>query len=545
MKEKNKKQGQEKNSKALQKQQNQLKNLKKNDKVDSSSSKKQEKAKKSKSSLVWLMSIAVLCVALLLFCQFFYGDNLTENSVFYNNTQINGVDVSGMTKSEAKAVIQDKMLANKDEISLTLTDGSQEWTLNGSDFEVKGDIEEEISRVMSYGRTGNIFAKKKVANDIKKNGLDVNISYKNILGGVEQKLEDIIAQVEQKAIASNIVFNPDQSQMFTLSDSQTGKLVDRDQLHDLIDQSLETFSGRVEIPFVEVMPEVDMQGLIEQIGLRSSFSTNYSTSSIDRKTNVKKALSAFNGMVVEPNETVSFNKTTGPRTVENGYKKANIIVGGVYVSGAGGGVCQASTTLYNALLLADMEIIEVNHHSLPASYVPLSFDAMVSEGYSDLVFKNSSNNAIYIKAYGDENEAHVEIYGLPIDDGVTIRTRAELVKVLGHSGDKIISDTSGEYSNHVLYKGEYYRVKFPREGYESKGYIQYLKDGEVVEEKLVRHDHYASQGGIIVEGTESIGEGMALPTSNVNFIPPQKVTKQTTESVKNKLEKTNPSAYNP
>ena len=249
-------------------------------------------------------------------------------------------------------------------------------------------------------------------------------------------------------------------------------------------------------------------------------------------------------MIVEPGQEVSFNATTGARTIENGYKTANIIMNGVYVAGTGGGVCQASTTLYNALLLADVEILQVNHHTLPASYVPLSFDAMVSEGYSDLVFKNTLSSPIYIKAYGDENNAVVEIYGEKLDDGRSIRTRAEFVKILPHDGDKIITDT-GEYSKYVLYKGEYYRVKYPREGYESKGYLEYLENGEVTDSKLIRHDYYYPQSGIVVEGKESLGEGMSVPPSDVKLIPAQKVTKESAEKVKNKLEKTNPSEYNP
>ena len=138
----------------------------------------------------------------------------------------------------------------------------------------------------------------------------------------------------------------------------------------------------------------------------------------------------------------------------------------------------------------------------------------------------------------------VEIYGPEFEEGMEIKTRAELVKVLPHSGDKIIKDTKGEYSDKILYKGEYYRLKYPREGYETKGYIQYYKNGELMEEKLVRHDHYQPQNGVIMEGTEELVEGMTLPASNVKYIPPQKVTKETTESIKRKLEATYPSAYN-
>ena len=157
---------------------------------------------------------------------------------------------------------------------------------------------------------------------------------------------------------------------------------------------------------------------------------------------------------------------------------------------------------------------------------------MVSEGYADLVFKNNLSTPIFIKAYTTDSNAIVEIYGQPFEEGLTISTRTELVKILPHGGDDIISDTSGEYEDKVLYKGEYYRLKYPIEGYESKGYVQYYKDGQLIEEKLIRSDRYLPQNGIIVEGTYSLEEGMSLPSSVVKYIPPQKVTQSTIDSAK-------------
>lgn len=509
--------------------------------------KEQDKEKKKKKeSFFWLMSVSFVAVGLLLFCQFFFGDAISDDTTFYANTFINGVDVSGLTKAQAKEAVQSKMLSEKDDISLTLKSGDKSWNLSGSDFEVKDNLESPIAEVLSYGREGNIFQKKQIENKIKKEGLSVNISYANILGGVESRIEEITSEIEKSAVSAQIVFSPDQEKMFTLSDQKSGLVVERDMLYAMINESLENGkTDLIEVPVREIFPQEDMSKMLEQIKLISSFSTSYSTSTDARKSNVRKALDAFNGMVVEQGQEVSFNKTTGPRTVANGYKNANIIVGGSYVKGAGGGVCQASTTLYNALILADVEILQCTHHSLPASYVPLSFDAMVSEGYADLVFKNNLAGTIYIKTHYDENNVYVEIYGPEREDGLTLRTRSELVKVLGHEGDKIIKDTKGEYASQVLYKGEYYRLKYPREGYESKGYVQYLKDGQVQEEKMIRHDHYLPQVGVIVEGTEELGEGMTLPASTVKYIPPQKVSKESEESVRQKLEKTFPSAYNP
>ena len=159
---------------------------------------------------------------------------------------------------------------------------------------------------------------------------------------------------------------------------------------------------------------------------------------------------------------------------------------------------------------------------------------MVSEGYADLVFKNNLDTPIYIKTYCDSTSANVEIYGQPFKEGISIKTRSELVKILPHNGDNIISDKNGEYSNKVLYKGEYFRLKYPQEGYESKGYLQYYKNGELIEEKLIRHDHYQPQNGILIEGTFDLEDGMTLPQSNVKYISPQKVTSQTIENAKKK-----------
>lgn len=509
-------------------------------------SKEKVKTKKVRSGLIWGFSAALLAVAILLFCQFYFVDSLSPNDTFLNGTTINGIDVSGMTRSQAENVVSYSLLSARSDIKLTLKHKDDEWIFSGSDFEITNEVEPVLTEVLKVGHEGNFIKRRQEINKVKKDGLAVQVSYKTVLGGLEEKIENISTAIETAGEQPQVVFDPNAENMFSLSEGQPARVVDRGKLYALIDDALQTDKeATIEIPVLEIPFEFDESEILGAITLRSKFSTSYSSSSDARKNNVSRALESFNGKIVLPGEEVSFNNTTGSRTAENGYKQANIILNGVYVKGSGGGVCQASTTLYNALVLADVEILEVNHHSLPASYVPLSFDAMVSEGYSDLVFKNSLKAPIYIKTYHDEDNVYVEIYGQPFENGESIRTRAEFIKVLPHGGDKIIQDTSGEYADKVVYKGEYYRVRYPREGYESKGYVQYLNGEELVSEKEIRHDYYWPQDGIIVEGTEELGEGMTLPENDVKFIPAQKVTNTTTETVKAKIEKERPSAYNP
>ena len=511
--------------------------------------KEEEKTKKKKgkkSAVLWLFGVGVFSVATLLVCQFAFIDNFNSNKTFMDNTTINGIDVSGLTERQAENVVAYNLLNVRDEISLNLSYKDKNWTFAGSDFEIATDIDKKVHEAIEYGQSGNFFEKRKIKNKVKKEGLAFNVSYKSVLGGIDSKIEDVVAEIEQDSAPAEVIFNPDSEQMFDLIPAKNDIKVDKEKLIQEIDEQLTTSkTAQVEIPTTEIVTEVDKEAILSKLGLRSKFSTNYSKSTNNRKNNVKRALNSFNGMVVAPGQKVSFNETTGPRTEENGFKKANIILNGAYVEGVGGGVCQASTTLYNALLLSGIDVVDASHHSLPASYVPLSLDAMVSEGVSDMVFVNNLDNPIYIKTYGTDTEIIVEIYGDKLADGEEIRTRAELVKILPHNGDKIVPDTNEEYSNYIVYKGEYYRVKYPQEGYESKAYVQYLKNGELLNEKEVRHDFYYPQEGIIMEGTEEVTEGITLPENKVKFIPPQIVTEAETMNVRKRVEKNNPPMYNP
>lgn len=519
--------------------------LEKNNKKIDKNSKKTEK-KHKKGGFLWFLGVSAMSVALLISCQLFFENTITGKEKFYQNTHINGIDVSGMSVSEAENVVFADMITGKKDIEVELVCKDKSWKLNGKDFEIQSKLSPVISQISKYGKSGNFFENMKIAKEIKNNGKDFVISYSKVLAGLDEKLDEIAGEVEQNSVEASLVFEPNETNPFRVDEGQNAILVQRDELYKRLDEELKkTKKVKIEIPIIEIENQFDIESLIDSVGLRSEFSTNYATSSSARKNNIKKALSNFNGLIVEPDQTISFNEITGVRSEENGYKSAHIIVGGVYVDGVGGGVCQASTTLYNALLLADVEVLNVNHHSLPASYVPLSFDAMVSGSYSDLVFKNTLDTPIYIKTFADDSKVTVQIYGKKFDDGVEIKRKSELIKILPHNGDKIVADKKGEYSNKILYKGEYYRVKYPREGYESKGYLQYFKNGELIKEKEIRHDFYQAQDGIVMEGIEIPASSMKIPASDVKIIKPQKTSNLDKENVKNKLEKTNPSEFNP
>ena len=230
---------------------------------------------------------------------------------------------------------------------------------------------------------------------------------------------------------------------------------------------------------------------------KSYFETSFKTSSTERKQNIKKALSVFDGIVLSEGEVLSFNLATGPRTFENGYSKAKIISNGTFTEGFGGGVCQVSTTLYNACLLAGLEILEVHPHSLPVSYIEPSFDAMVSVGSSDLVIRNNTGGKIIITTSSKNDVCAVKIFGLK--NKYKIKRKSEKIKTI----PKEVEIVDVDYEKYGLYNlavGEEKRLSYAKDGYYSKGFLDYYdSSGNLVLTKEIRQNKYNPTKGVIVK----------------------------------------------
>ena len=496
---------------------------------------------------VYISLIVFSVLAIFAIGAFAVNSFLYPNDEFYKGTKINGIDVGELKLSDATNVVQANIINQLKEIDVTLKYDNKEWHYTGKDFEMPYDISNEIGIAFNNATSTNYFERRLKLKELNNKNGNITISYRNFLGGFNEKLNQVENEINQELKEPEVKFDPSSKQLFTYIEGQSQIVVNRQELENLIDNAfLSSKKITVYVPYDELKPSKNIDELKNSTKLRSSFSTSYASSTQNRKSNVKTALGAFNGQIIEPEQEVSFNEITGARTKENGYKPANVILNGVYVQGSGGGVCQASTTLYNALILSNIEILEVNKHSLPASYVPLAFDAMVSEGVSDLKFKNNTGAPLYIKTWGDDKKVYVEIYGLPFENGEYYKTRSEFIKTIPHPGDRIVADTTGEYANKVTFKGEYLRLKYPQEGYEAKAYLQhYSSDGTLLDEKLIRHEIYQPQEGVIIEGTEEVYDGVTLPDNNVKFIPRQTTSQTNGDNVNNKIKGEHGEKYNP
>lgn len=502
---------------------------------------------KSSGKGVYITLIVFSFIAIFAIGAFALNSYLYPNDKFYKGTKINGVNVGELTTTDAANVVQASLMNNIKDIDVTLKYNELSWHYTGKDFEMPINVNDVVVDTFNTATSSNFFERRIILKNLKQNDNNINISYRKILGGFDEKLNNITNSINQELKEPEVKFDPSSKELFTYESGQSEIVVNREKLNELIDNAFATSKKiTVYIPYDEIKPSGTIEDLKQKTILRSKFSTNYSKSTENRKSNVRTALGAFNGQIIMPEQEVSFNEITGARTKENGYKPANIILNGVYVQGSGGGVCQASTTLYNALLLSNIEILEVSKHSLPASYVPLALDAMVSEGISDLKFKNNTSSPLYFRTYGDSKNVYCEIYGESLPNGEYYKTRSEFIKAIPHPGDRIISDTTGEYSNKVTFKGEYLRLKYPQEGYEANAYLEhYSADGTLLDETLIRHEIYSPQEGIIIEGTEDVYDGVTLPENKVKFIPPQSDTNVNKDNVSNKITGNNGEKYNP
>lgn len=230
---------------------------------------------------------------------------------------------------------------------------------------------------------------------------------------------------------------------------------------------------------------------------KSSFSTNFASSSEERKNNIRVALKSLDGVVVEEGEIFSFNNLTGERNEESGYKQAKIITNGTYALGFGGGVCQVSTTLYNACLLSDLEIIESTSHSLPVSYIEPSFDAMVSFGSSDLKVRNNSGGKLIITTSSENDICKIKIFGLKNEYKIT--RQSEKFSIISAETDYIETDYL-KYGDYNLNVGEEKRISYPKDGFSSRGYLNYYDtEGNLVKRKLIRENHYNPTRGVVIK----------------------------------------------
>lgn len=328
------------------------------------------------------------------------------NPTYVDNIAIYGVSLAGCDREEGKALILALEEEWKNEV-YTFSYRNQSWNFSRSMVDADMECESRLEQAWNLGHIGSLSERKRQIDALARNpqNLMPTLSYD------EQKLDafvdEICAAIDVEPVDAVVV--PDVNQPLVISESSTGLRVDREQLKTQLVTLIQTGQSDTALPVDTLFPNVSSDQLsFQQIAYCQTDTTFRNSAS---RSNVRLALNAFNGLVVQPGESCDFNEIVGPRTEKRGFQKAIEFAGDETVEGIGGGVCQASTTLYNALVQADMTILERRQHGMTVSYAEPSLDAAVSENGKNLIFKNETDYPIYIYTSVDSEWAKVTIYG--------------------------------------------------------------------------------------------------------------------------------------
>lgn len=276
------------------------------------------------------------------------------------------------------------------------------------------------------------------------------------------------------------------AERFTVSREKCGIAVDESRLYASIYYTLKfAGGGEVVAPTTVLQPSVTASMIRAELNVRGRYTTEYASSTASRAHNVELALRKLDGACIKPGESLSFNRTVGERTAENGFESAKIIVDGKYTDGVGGGVCQASTALYNAALLAGLPAA-ANAHSICPSYCPPGLDAMIS-GYSDLVVKNTTGGTVRIAVHFENRSATVTVYG--VKSTVRIVPESVVVKRIEHESIEQ-TDTEHKYFDATASCGDRQLVAVGKDGYMSETYLNYYENGVLTRRDKIRADTY-------------------------------------------------------
>ncbi|MFD3448364.1 VanW family protein [Microbacteriaceae bacterium 4G12] len=340
------------------------------------------------------------------------------------HTTFDGVSLDGKTKKEVQQVIQQRIdKLNAQAVSYSLQDNTTTVTWKDLGVEYKGaDIADKLFK----DQAGNTFERYKLRKQASTGKLKREYSLKPYLNTakydevMKDKYNDFLTNPQNASIkvnGTNIEITP----------SVDGEKVDKEKLKSLTAQAILTNNLNVPVPVVAVKPERTTEN-VQNMGIKEVIA-EYRTSMGGRDSsqvfNVSRATGSLSGVFIAPDEVFSFNNRVGITDAANGYKSAAVYVNGKVEQSAGGGVCQVSSTLYGAVLRADLSIVERSNHSAPVHYVPLGQDATVADYGPDLKFKNNTGHYIYIQSFVEGNQATVRIFGT--NTGKSVQVSSEVV----------------------------------------------------------------------------------------------------------------------
>lgn len=393
---------------------------------------------------------------------------VTADAAIEEGVYIGGIDVSGMTAEEAEAAVNAYVETVKAQ-KMTLVGPKANLELTLGDMGLTAKTEAAVQEAVAVGRSGNLISRFKALKDLEKENYVIDMGFAIDKQLVAETIHNKAGKINVEAIDNGL---KRENGAFVYVPGQAGNEVDIVASVNALNESISTDwelevaeNAEFTLESIVSQPRGTQEELAVVKDLLGSFTTNYRSSGAGRAKNVENGASKINGTILYPGDELSVYELVNPFTKENGYELAGSYSNGETVESFGGGICQVSTTLYNAALEAELEITQRFNHSMIVTYVDLAADAAIAGTYKDLRFKNSYDFPVYVEGVCSNRNITFNIYG--------VETREANRKVSYESVTVSVNDPVTEFtldgsqalgvfrqtrSEHVGYVAELYKV---------------------------------------------------------------------------------------
>lgn len=454
-------------------------------------------------AILLLLVLAVLvAVGLVGYSAYSEIMDVRERGTFYRGVYVNGYELYGASPQEAYDFILARLKDGMSGWNVKIRYGSDyQWTIDAETLDMTSSLEnvvaQAINEAYAVGRMSSSLLT--IYEEISALKTEPKLIYTSDVTKSDARIDMIIAEiknlVDTPATDATWEFMPDRQNPIVVTGESYGKSLDEAALKEQVMQLVNTMqSGSVDVQPQTVEPAVKAEDITGSITRIASFSTDISSRSTeDRNKNIERGCEFFNGKTIKAGEKVSFNSWVGKRNEKNGFYPALEVVYNEYVMGYGGGICQVSSTLYNAVIQAGLKVNKREPHGLMPNYIDMGHDATVTDdGRNDLVFTNTTGADIYVVARvetsGKTKRCLFQFYGRPEPDGYTYSLQSETVEVIPIPETTPIPDKKAEY---VVYTDQTKEVSKGSEGYKVTTWLV-TKDanGNVVANKELYTDTY-------------------------------------------------------
>lgn len=334
-----------------------------------------------------------------------------EETKIVDGVYIGNVNVSGLTESQAQSAV-DEYVAGLMNTTFTLKGETGSIEMTAEDMGVAADSDAAVQEALGVGHAGSLVNRYKALQDLKKEKLVLDMNLSVDKQSTAQKLYENSGSLAVGAVDNSLVR---ENGAFRFVPGQEGEEIDIVNsvyaINDFLAQGWDGSSNEIDLVTKVVEPRGSEEELAQVQDLLGAYSTNFASSSAGRAKNVTTGCSKVNGTILYPGDEFELCSTVSPFTQENGYELAGAYQNGTTVESFGGGICQVATTLYNAVIRAELDITMRFNHSMQVHYVQPSMDAAIAGNYKDLRFKNNTEYPVYIEGYCSGGIIYFNVFG--------------------------------------------------------------------------------------------------------------------------------------